>query len=166
VGNPARDRERRARGLFPDVERPCAAGLHTIPAGADRCVPCKRANDRATRVASGGERSALATQLRALALPLAEILDDAVCSPEVAYLFDVGAPKHAKPAEDARHAAAKALCRRCPVAEACFAEAYAHRSMGVYGGRVMDQGFWTKDGQRRAKALVQSVQDVQDSPAC
>jgi hypothetical protein len=134
------------------------------------CKECNKLTNRKPRtnatVRQPARHGKALAFIRPSDMPLAEILDGAVCSPEVADLFDVGAPKYAKADENVRHAAAKALCRRCPVADACFADAYAHRSMGVYGGRVLDQGFWSVDGRKRAQGLVQSVQDVQDSPAC
>jgi len=150
----ARDRARRAAASFPATDRLCPAGLHTIPAGAGRCAECKRSGDR--------ERTKLAGALRGKHLPVVEILDGAACPPELACGFDVGAPRHEKPAENRRHRAAQDICAGCPVRRACYVDALTGRQLGVYGGVVMDQGFWSLHG----RGLVQDVPVVPDSPAC
>lgn len=153
----------------PGYARPCRKGLHTIPAGALTCPACAATREQERSVGRYAKRhsrpNATHARLRTLHLPLVEILDGAQCGPDSAHLFDVGAPKHAKGEENARHAAARSICAGCPVADACRADAYASHQLGVYGGTVMDQGFWAKEG-RRQQALVQSVQVVQDSSAC
>lgn len=155
-----RDTARHAGRAYPQFARQCAAGLHVIPAGEGRCQPCKQRNAQTLP-----DRERTAVLLREAHLPPKELLGRAACTLDDASLFDVGAPKHAKAAEDARHARAKAICAGCPVVAQCFADGYAGRQLGVYGGVVMDAGYWSMEGKRR-NALVQSVPSVQDSPAC
>lgn len=154
------------RKRAPGYARPCRRGLHTIPAGKLCCVPCKN-ESKAQRLRGGPDArpepaGGVAAYLRAAHIPILEILAQAACSPELAYLFDVGAPKAQKAAEEHRHAAARSVCAGCPVREACYADAYAGRQLGVYGGVVMDQGFWSVEGRQ---GIVQDVQSVQDYPA-
>lgn len=150
----------------PGYARTCRRGLHTIPAGQMWCRECKN-ESKSQRLRGGPDArpepaGAVAAYLRAAHIPILEILAQAACSPELAYLFDVGAPKAQKAAEADRHAAARSVCARCPVREACYADAYAGRQLGVYGGVVMDQGFWSVEGRQ---GIVQDVQSVQDYPA-
>lgn len=146
--------------------RQCKSGQHTIPAGARRCLPCKRAAERAEDALHPGQRrGALAEKLRALRMPLLDILDAAACSLEIAYLFDPNETQGKPHASDARHAAAIEVCDECPVREACRQDAYDNRALGVYGGHVFDHAFWTAEGRRlRHRGVVQDVQSVQDSP--
>lgn len=150
----------------PGYARTCRRGLHTIPAGVRYCAGCKDETKRLKKAGRPDERpdpaGGVAAYLRSRHLPLLEILAGAACSPELAYLFDVGAPQHEKDAERARHAAAVRVCAGCPVRAACREDAYAARELGVYGGVVMDQGFWSLHG----RGLVQGVQYMQDSVPC
>lgn len=156
-----------ARPVPPDRARPCRRKLHTIPAGVMGCRECNKRSHRKPRTNATVKQPA--RHGRALAfirpsdLPLAAILDGAACSPATADLFDVGAPKYAKGEESRRHAEAKEICRGCPVRDACLADATAHQSLGVYGGFVLNQEYWTKANK---KALVQVVPSVPDSSAC
>lgn len=147
----------------PAYARTCRRGLHTIPGGVKYCAGCKNETKRLRNAGRGDDRpdpaGGVAAYLRATHLPLLDILAGAACSPELAHLFDVGAPHAEKDAERTRHRAAQTVCAGCPVREACRDDAFAGRQMGVYGGVVMDQGFWSLHG----RGIVQGVQYVQDS---
>jgi hypothetical protein len=136
----------------PAYARPCRRGLHTIPAGVMGCRPCNAATKEAR------EAEYKRTRREAVKLPYkppprvartdgrvpsyfkrgfapAVVLDGAVCSPATADLFDPKDAAETRAAAADRHAQAKALCRRCPVLEACLADALAQRRVGVWGGQ-------------------------------
>lgn len=136
----------------PAYDRPCRRGLHVIPAGVMGCQPC----NTATKAARDAEYKR--TRLEAVKLPIkrparitqtdgripvylkhgfapAEVLAGAVCSPATAELFDPKDADETRAEAANRHAQAKALCRRCPVMEACLADALKHLRVGVWGGQ-------------------------------
>jgi hypothetical protein len=164
--------------VAPDYARPCRRKLHTIPAGALTCPECEAARERAKNERKKARHSGtvrrgrppdLSAALDRSGFPPIEVLDGAACSLEIAYLFDPAESKrkgvtYAETAD--RHAAAMMVCARCPVADACLADAYEHRRLGVYGGQVFDPAFWLAESLRRGIPLVQSMQGVPESPAC
>lgn len=152
--------------------RPCRRKLHTIPAGKRGCEQCRYLLRREKRLAENQQtigRSNFPAYLRG-SFPPKDILNSAACGPEIAYLFDVRASDETRPAAARRHRAAAEVCAGCPVADACRADAYESRRMGVYGGSLFDHAFWTADGKAKAararSGVVQVVPVVQDSTAC
>jgi len=92
-------------------------------------------------------------------LPADDVLAGAACHPEIAYLFDPSDQRGGSRAVTQRHDAAKAVCARCLVAQACFADAAAHERSGIFGGTLFAQGV-------PEEPLVQTVPSVSDSTAC
>lgn len=142
--------------------RPCRSGRHVIPAGKPSCTPCQRETQRRARAGLRAVRRPQPAYAHLGTLPADDVLAGAACYPDIAYLFD---PPESKlygttaAATARRHDAAKAVCARCPVARACFADAVAHERSGIFGGTLFAQGV-------PEKPLVQSVPSVPDSTAC
>jgi hypothetical protein len=151
----------------PDYDRVCGKG-HDVPAGTVRCLVCR--HDRVNARERERTQARRGVELLATgAFPPMEVLEGAACSIELAYLFDPAGARTDGITDNAtrsRHRAAKRVCAGCPVRRLCYDDAYANKRAGVYGGTVFDHGFWVAEGAKRAKALVQPVQDVPDSAAC
>lgn len=148
-------------GRAPGYARTCRRGLHTIPAGVKYCDGCKRETRRLRGATLPVTPVNLPAYLRE-GMPSDDVLAEARCYPDIAYLFDPAESKRfgvTSAQTRNRHASAKAVCARCPVAEACYADALEHQRTGVYGGTVFTRGV-------PETALVQDVPGVQDSSAC
>lgn len=136
------------REAHPATSRMCRNGLHRLEPGQRRCGRCAEATKRRTQLAKDPVRS-----FKFTSFPPDEVLVNAACSPELAYLFDpVEGPGNLKGVERDRIDSAKAVCAACPVAEACFADAVRNRRYGVWGGRYLFPKWYEKNS-----ALVQSV---------
>ena len=139
--------------------RPCRSGRHTIPAGKPSCTPCQRETQRRARAGLRAVRRPQPAYAHLGTLPADDVLAGAACYPDIAYLFDPSDQRGGSRAVTQRHDAAKAVCARCPVAQACFADAVAHERSGIFGGTLFAQGV-------PEKPLVQTVPSVSDSTAC
>lgn len=140
----------------PNYARPCRSGRHEIPAGVMSCSECNREIPRTPRTVAEPRRTPPENARRYLGhRPPDDVLTEAACGPATAELFDQAQGSGQVTEEDRRRIAqAKAICARCPVQEACFADAIAHREYGVRGGVYLYPKWYDKPAH---KALVQSV---------
>lgn len=152
----------------PAYARPCRRGLHVIPAEVMGCRPC----NAATKEARDAEYKR--TRREAVKLPYkppprvartdgrvpsyfkrgfapAVVLDGAACSPATADLFDpADASGRLTAAERDRIAQAKAICSRCPVLDACRADAIEQKRVGVWGGVYLSASTYVKSRKNNA----------------
>jgi hypothetical protein len=145
----------------PNHARPCRSGRHTIPAGVMGCPDCGA--ERAARYAAaarsttvrpaGGQRGIPVEKLARYfgTIPPDEVLDGAACTPDLAHLFDsVEGSGRPTAADQARHAAARTVCERCPVRDACLAYALENQRYGVWGGTYLYPKYYERLRKKRS----------------
>lgn len=128
----------------------CTSGRHKME-GEPRCKACRSEREKAKRAALSTAVTPGTPDLLT-DMPPVEVLNGAVCAPEVARLFDPVTReeqhKDSYLATVQRVDLAKRICSVCPVRLLCLADALEHRRIGVFGGQYLSPSTHVK----RAKA--------------
>lgn len=131
----------------------CGAGRHKLPVPApEYCGECRTENNVIAKQRQKERRAAAkardTVELKALfsrdLMPKMAVLESAACTPAEAWLFDPITREEQSAMGPAliaaRLAKATSVCKGCPVAELCGADAVNHARSGVYGGMYFRDG--------------------------